>query len=210
MFVVMLVITLLTGVGLFATQASSLATRASGYNKQMTQTHYLTEFALQTTIAELSTDKRSAYLKTMAQVPDASCVAVLNKANNTPVTNRTCYRFGYTDLEAAIPVANNKLLVAPAVGASGSLGFVDPNGKVLTEGDFLVEMTDLGPYSPPVAGNDLTSGSVNMQYYSVTLNATGQVRPKSAAANSVDANAGRGASLETSRAHIVIGPLPKF
>lgn len=204
--IVVLVITMLMGIGAFAARSAMLATSASGYERQMTQTHYLTEYAVLSTTSELSSDRREAYIKLMAQKPDPSCTSVKRLSNGTWVTNRTCYRFGYLDLQNILKLqpGNNELLLPPAGNAPGSLG------PVRLDASFIVEMTDLGPATPPVAGTDLTSsGAASVQYVSVTLNATGQVRPYAVSPN-VDVAAGRSASVELSRAHLVVGPLPKL
>lgn len=206
-FIVVLVLTMLTGIGLFAARSAMLATEASGYERQMTQTHYLTEYAVLSATSELSSTRREAYVKLMATQPDPNCTSVKRISDNNWVTNRTCYRFGYKDLENVLKLqpGNNSFLIAPTPPTTpGSLG------QTLLDPDFVVEMTDLGPATPPVAGTDLTSsGAANVQFVSVTLNATGQIRPYAVGPN-VDLAAGRSASVELSRAHLVVGPLPKL
>ncbi len=53
-FVVVSVITLLTSVGLFAVRNSTLSNKASGYNRQLMQTHYVTDLAVVTTVSRIS------------------------------------------------------------------------------------------------------------------------------------------------------------
>ncbi len=53
LFIVVMVITLLTGVGLFAMRSASLSNLAAGYNRQGTQTLYLSEFGTRSAAAEL-------------------------------------------------------------------------------------------------------------------------------------------------------------
>src|ERR1700720_2843853 len=74
-FVVLLVIVMLTGIGVFATRAAALATQASGFERQMTQTHYLTEYAVLVTAAELSSPRMDAYIIAMAKNGPGSDVA---------------------------------------------------------------------------------------------------------------------------------------
>src|SRR5690606_38428134 len=52
LFVVVMVITLLTAVGLFAMRSASLSNLAAGYNRQGTQTLYLSEFGTRSAAAE--------------------------------------------------------------------------------------------------------------------------------------------------------------
>ncbi len=199
--IVVLVIAMLTTIGLFAARSASLSTAASGHTRQMTQTHYVTEYAMLGTMAELSTEKREAYVKMMTKsTSNADCAALVNEA----VSNRTCYKFGFEDLEAQAGAD----FFEPGSGTTpGSLG------AGLVEPDFAVEMTDLGPATPPVAGTDLTSaGAAKISYMSVTLTATGQVRPipTNGDPTTIDTVSATSASLEASRAHLIVGPLPQF
>jgi hypothetical protein len=212
-FIVLLVVIMLTGIGVFATRAASLATLSSGFDRQMTQTHYITEYAVLTTTAELSTPRRDIYIRQMAKQPDMQCTSVVNTSTGTAVrvSNATCYRFFYGDLENAMKsnageglnVLVNPYSATPTV-QGGGLGFAP------LQADFVIEMSDLGPSTPPIAGNDLTSaGAVNLQYMTVTLNTTGQVRPLTTG-TTVDPVRGKSASIEVSRAHLVVGPISKL
>lgn len=197
MVVVILVVTMLMGIGMFAARSATLATSASGYNRQMTQTHYWTEFALLTATAELSTLRKGAYVTMMQQKPATDCASAKNLTTNTFVNNYTCYVFGYADLDLALKnEGSNSLILNPSGTTPGSLG------KKLLDARFEVEMTDLGPAMPPVDGQDLTGGGA-LQYRSVTLNANGQIRLPTAAGSPASA------STELARARLIIGPLAK-
>jgi hypothetical protein len=196
MLVVILVVTMLMGVGMFAARSATLATSASGYNRQMTQTHYWTEFAMLTATAELSTLRKGAYVTLMQQKP-ADCDSAKNLGANTVVSNYTCYIFGYSDLELSLAnEGSNTLIINPSGTTPGSLG------RSQLDARFEVEMTDLGPAMPPVDGQDLTGGGA-LQYRSVTLNANGQIRLPTAAGSPASA------STELARARLIIGPLAK-
>ena len=197
-FVVVLVLVMLTGLGMFAARSASLATSASGYERQMTQTHYIAEYALLATAAELSTGRLDSYINQIKQVPDpAGCTAQAN------VKNKTCYRFGYSDLESRLP-APSKFLVPYDAGnkTPSSLGQAD------LDANFIIEMTDFGP-GPPVAGMDQsTSGAAKFVFKDVTLTITGEVRPRPADPTLVDTRYATSASFESTRAHLLLGPVP--
>ena len=197
-FVVVLVITLVSALGLFAMRSATLATLASGYGRQMTQTHYVTELALGLTVTELGGDMRQAYAEQLWSGKYTS-----ECAGAATLTNSTCFPLYYVDLEARVATHNSLAkLLEPAVGATpGSLG------PVPLEGDFRVEVSDIHEASPPMAGMDLTGMSASPRYYAVTLTAAGQVRPQPEVANQLDAPASAAAGIEGARAHIVVGPL---
>jgi hypothetical protein len=204
-FMVVMMITMLMGIGLFAARSATLSTAASGFERQMTQTHYVTQYGILSTAAELSSSRRAAYIKQMSASPDAACSSGVLAAK---VSNYTCYRFGYADLQQMMQVGNaGQTFIVPANTSAktpGSLGVAD------LEADWLVEMSDLAPATPPVPGMDLTSaGAANIRYMVVTLTATGQVRPRSSGATATLPSAIT-ASIETTRAHLVVGPMPKL
>lgn len=206
--VVVLLISLLMGIGMFAARSASLATAASGYDRQQTQTHYFTNYAVSLAANELSTDRASAYVTQMAHSPDVSCRAISTDPSNPSaarVSNGTCYRFGYEDVGKVLGLAN---LVEPAVAPAPGVAPVPGSlGRAQLKPDFVIEMTDLAPASPPVPGSDLSSsGAASVTYMTVTLNASGRIQPQ----NTGTVRAGQSAGAEQSRAHLVIGPLPKL
>ena len=197
---VVLIMTMLMGIGLFAARSAVLATAASGYERQATQTHYVAQYAVVATTGELSSPRAGSYIKLMALQPDPLCDQgwyLTGNAGAVSVPNFTCYRFGIADLQAMVGVAR-PFFPSQALDQATKL-----------DGDFIVEMSDL-TRSTPVAGMDLTSaGASNLEFVDVTLSATGEVHPKNTGA-AVQTAAGTAASLESNRAHIVVGPMPKL
>lgn len=197
LFIVVLVITLLTGIGLFAARSSSLATSAAGFGRQMTQTHYVTDFAMQTVIQELSTGNASAHLSHATLTPDTGCTS-LN--NGYVVNNATCVRFTMGSLQLLQNPLPGTFFQQTLGATPGSFGVGD------IDADFLVELTDVGPAAPPVAGSDLsTPNALAPQFWTVTLTATSVVRPRFVGAITQEAQ--NSSSVETQRAHVVVGPL---
>jgi hypothetical protein len=197
---VVLIMTMLMGIGLFAARSAVLATSASGYERQAMQTHYVAQYAVVATTGELSSPRAGSYVKLMALQPDPLCDQgwyATGNMGSPAVPNFTCYRFGTADLQAMVGAAR-QFFPAQSLDQATKL-----------DGDFLVEMSDL-TRSTPVAGMDLTSaGASNLEFVEVTLSATGEVHPKQAG-TTVGTMAGTAASLESNRAHIVVGPMPKL
>jgi len=203
-FVVVMVLTMLTAIGVFAMRAASMANLSSGYDRQNTQNHYVGEFGLLTAVAELSTTKRSAYVQKMSQGVE-KCTATKG-VTSLSTTGVPCYHLYANDVSKA--VASNfsgRPLFEPPSG-TGSALVPGSLGPVALDGDFVVEMTDPGPVGLPVAGTDVGGSAAKFRYLQVTLTSVGQVRP---AGDPAACTAGAVvAGNEVGRAFVVIGPLP--
>ncbi len=202
-FVVVMVLTMLTAIGIFAMRAASMANLSSGYDRQNTQNHYVGEYGLLSAVAELSTTKRSAYVEKMGKGIE-TCAATKGVASLG--TGVPCYHLYANDVAKAVSGNfSGRLLFEPPSG-SGSALVPGSLGPVPLDGDFVVEMTDPGPVGLPVAGTDVGGSAAKFRYLQVTLTSIGQVRP---AGDPAVCNAGAVvAGNEAGRAFVVIGPLP--
>lgn len=196
-FVVLLVIALLSALGLFAIRSASLVNQATGYNRQMTQVHYVTDYAVAMMVTDL-TVRPGDIVRNITSGSQTDC------AVHALVPNATCGRFAMPEMQSLVASFNNGFqVVEPAAPpAAGSLG-VTP-----LEADMVTEVTDLRPAWPPVAGTAL-AGNVGskLAYYSVTLSSVGQVRPQAMNANQCDVVSASAAGVEASRARMTVGPL---
>ena len=192
----MLVITLLTGLGLFAVRSASLANMSSGFSRQLSQTHYVTDYAIAVMVAELSRNATTHAIN-LTSGNDTGCVGY------SQLTKPTCARYGYEDLQQRTQASNASLLLLdpPQLNGNqpGSLGPSD------VEGDMRIEVTDFHPVWPPLKGNNVNG---HMGYAMVTISATGMVRPKQTNAGTWDTKAATAAGVEQARAHVIIGPVP--
>lgn len=183
-FIVVLVITMLTAIGVYAARSTSLTTGASGHARQMTQTHYLTEYGMTLALASLSADLAPT-VKRMQEQPDMGCFAMTGAAFGR------CLRLYPPSLEARL-APGDKLIVAPAPNQPGSLG------RAALDPTFSIELTG-GSDTSPAAGFDLSPTSPSpFRFFSITLTGTGHIRATGATTWS---------STETARAHITVGPL---
>jgi len=189
-FVVVMAITLLTAVGLFAAHSATLVDQASGYARLARQTQYLAEYGTLTTASELGTLAGKTYSDLIYQ-GGSRCRANASLAAGTP-----CYKFDKTFLNARTTAfGNQSILSAPASGIPGSFG---QNAQIV--GDFTVELTDPGPVGQPVVGAQVGVGT----YIKVTSTSTAQIRSSDAAcANDVTTTLGQ----QSLRAHLLIGPI---
>lgn len=217
--VVVLVIMMLTGIGIFSTRAASLATAAAGSMRQMSQTHYVTEYAMQSAFAEFSSARQQGYMQLLSNSSTGNNQGNSECSNLVNVPNRTCLKLTKADLEKILRDQNaSAQFLVNAVGTTpGSLGG-GSEGKISNIANFAIEITDLSPVASPVAGSDVAgSGGAAMSFYMVTLSATGLVVPnplvgsvddKNAFKNLNDKAGALAASQELSRAHVIVGPLP--
>ncbi|AUX21344.1 hypothetical protein SOCEGT47_018260 [Sorangium cellulosum] len=174
-FIVVLVITMLTAIGLFAARAATLSTVASGHERQMTQTQYLTEYALSLALAEL---ERAGSLNEVDAAVFHSRLAGSPPQCSTPSLDSAPYCFSFLP-----PTLDNKateeLLDPPAPGdastpaAPGSLGHADIGWS------FRVELADkTNAMTSPPGMPESPDGGPTIKYCTVTLNARGLLWPK--------------------------------
>lgn len=204
-FIVVMVVTLLTAVGVFAIRSASLVDVASGYNRQSLQTEYVTDYGVLLTTHELSTQAASAYTN-VAQSGTDDCLAT-SEVNTSVVGSPFCYAFQSEELGQRFDSSAG--LFEESDGLPGTI--IDPVGDDPDDADnlearFVVEMTEAFQ-TGNVRGADLTSNQlVPVQ---VTLTARGFVNPpRSDAAVCVDAAAAGG--IQEVRSHVVLPAVPRF
>jgi hypothetical protein len=203
-FIVVLVLTMLTGIGVFAIRAATLSEAASGYDRQNTQNHYVGEYGLLGAVSELSSPRRDWYYKQMKKGGEP-CIATKGILTTGTGVSVPCFPIQASDVQAGVfSNFSGRPLFEPATTSSGTVtpGSLGPAGL---DGDFRVEMSDPGPVGMPVAGTDV-GGTSAWRYYQVTLTSVGQVRPAGNSAVCAVTNAGV-AGNETGRAFVVMGPL---
>ncbi len=195
-FVVVLVITLLTALGTFAVKNATLSNKASGYNRQLTQTHYVTDLAVVATVADLKVSLHEAH-HILENRPPASgqtqCEAGPDQAHPK------CMMLSFDDITA---LASTALFALPTAADHGSLG---PGG--LTP-NLWVEITDPYDVAPP-SGFQVAGGSEDTQqqiFSVVTVSVTGLVQPQPSA-GTFDTASALAAGFERQRARVRMGPL---
>jgi hypothetical protein len=201
-FVVVLVISLLTALGLFAVKSSTLSNRVSGYNRQLVQTHYVTELGVVATAGDLKTSLHNTFYLLKKRIPDPmSGDAVCEAFQHQQFPN--CVLMSYDDLQyqASVP-----LFSPQSTGVHGSLG-PEP-----VDTDMRVEITDPVEMDAP-GGFQVGGGSEDTQgqrFAMLTVTVTGVVMPPSGLAPGSDnftQATTTAAGIERQRAHVKIGPL---
>lgn len=194
MFVVVMAITLLTAVGLFAAHSATLVDQAAGYERVARQTQQLAEYGTQAITAELGSGTAEAHIGALNAF-EGGCYA------NAGRTDARCHTRSFADLNERTQQLSEESLTTDATGSTPNrLG----NGEV--EATFKVELTDPSE-NVRVAGNDYGSGApgTKFRYVQVTATTFAQVLPAGAGAcvDGVSTLTGQ----QGMRAQLVVGPV---
>lgn len=180
-FVVVLVITLLTGVGLFAARMTSSVDTATGYARQAVQAQGLTLYAGQLA-ANILVDQASVIKDAMETSASGGLGATC--PTNHGITNAYCAFRSNTELMALAEPYTPKqtLLIAQAQDKHGSLGPMHGLTTIAgVEGSMQIEFIDVAR-AIPKAGASMGSATQTSEVpYEFGLNAWSQIRPAIAA-----------------------------
>jgi Tfp pilus assembly protein PilX len=184
LFVVVLAITLLTGVGLYSLHSSALVARASGNLREARQATYLAELATLAMLSDAAQSDPSVVVKD-AKNPDSKYPCKNNLG--TPTSGRR------------LPSCGKKQTFAPATGAT--LVAADTFGPYSDiAGNTNVEITDIAD-GPPAVGF-----SSEMMFYYAKFTTTAMLE-RSGAGNACIANMKPISGQHVTRAHVVLGPM---
>jgi hypothetical protein len=187
LFVVVLAITLLTGVGLYSLHSSALVARASGNQREARQTAYLAELG---TLAMLSdTSQDPALYVTRARDARYPCKNNVGYETATAIPP-SCFKKSSADYTIPTGAA---LMSADSFGAYSDIA-----------GRFHTELTDVGPGAWAIAGQQMSQDG--FQFYQGKLTTIAQIERAGAGGVCV-ANMMPIAGQHVTRAHVVMGPL---
>lgn len=202
-FVVVLALTLVTGLGVWSMRTTSLVDQASGFARAASQSQYLAEMGLHTTGAVLSLEGQASTADRIARgkvagVPPDECQGAR--------VREYCRVFEVSDINAV--TNDNTLAGSPGAGrpvfddmAGGSFNPVRSAAVTsLLQGHFRVEMTDA--QEAYMAGTEVGKSG----YKRVALTSRGVLRPSPKSSAGVTASENRSAVQLGLRAHILIGP----
>jgi hypothetical protein len=190
MFLVTMTLAVLASVGLYALAAATSEVQASGSERQATQTHYLSEYAVVAGMQLMTAGRAQSYLNVMTVNPDTGCMSLPQVTATTQPDNI---------LRACTHVVDTEL--AKSDGWTGSI-YVDAGAPAAPTPQFLVEFTGLSKASsPPRYALDLHICFVGMtaSAYGTTL------PPNEGVIGSSPTFFGEG--IEAQRARIVAGPV---
>lgn len=197
LFVVILVMTLLLGIGAFAARSAQLATASSGYARQQTQARYVGEYALMLATTLLSGGGGQSYLRAVGNPPATD---LCDGQTATAMNMRTCYKMFYSDLQTMVGGQGFSLCQPGSAAFPGSLGMAN------AECNFKLELTDKMQGMTP-SGFDTGQGKP-LKFFYVTATVIGQVRLTPVAPGALDAASAQSTSMQTLRSRILAGPYP--
>lgn len=208
-FIVVMVLTLLTAMGVFAVRSASLADQAAGYEREGAQAALIAQYGITATAAYMATGVSGAILNRLelskTELNPPICESnFLSASAQATVPRPACYRIDMSDLQRSFTISSSESVFAPAnlpasstiAGSTSSL-----NANETTNATFVVEITDAAKTGVPNAGSGTTSTPVRM-----TLTAIAQVRPAAACAAGASAPA---AGQQAMRAMITAESMPQ-
>ena len=191
-FIVVMVLTLLTAVGIFAVRSASMADVAAGFDREGAQASLIAEYSVTASAAYLGTGLASTIVTTMSSSPpgynppfcESNGTASPTAPAPSPLQPRwpaPCFKIDdQVNLAPSFLAASNETLFAPTNNTTTTYPNYPTSTSSLnvneaTDARFVVEMTGGIPTGiPPVGGAGPT--------YLVTLTAVAQVRPVAACA----------------------------
>lgn len=185
-FIVVMVLSLLTAVGLFAVRSASLADLAAGYDREGAQAALVAEYAITASAAYLGNDPSTVLLGYKASIDRSAQPCQSNAipgAFPSPAPRPGCYRLELAELQTSFGRMSNETVFAPANLAGGKSGSTSSlNINETTNATFVVEVTDAAKTGVPAVGDDAKVSTIMM-----TLTAISQVRPTAACADTASA-----------------------
>jgi hypothetical protein len=189
-FIVVMVLTLLTAVGIFAVRSASMADAAAGFDREGAQASLIAEYGISATSAYLGTGIASAIIGNMAKPPLGFITPFCESNGRAPPPAAppspdpgppSCFRVDdQNNLAPSFAAASNGTVFAPSNAASPAFpsSTSSLNVNETTDAKFIVEVTDARSSGMPPTGSSLNTQVM----YLVTLTAVAQVRPVTACA----------------------------
>jgi len=202
LFVVVLAVTMLTGIGLYTVRSAALLARAAGNERQATQTEYLAQIGALASLSQLSTAP-AAYIGQAIHGSRSENYLVddcrMNLGLDTSkFTAPPCYEFSSSRFTL---LTGNPLFDGDSFGTA-----IDPStGLAAINGNFLTEMTDVARALGPIAGMDVVNRNA-FTYYEAKLTTIAQLQPAAVTTACVQ-NVMQVAGQHLTRAHVLVGPV---
>jgi hypothetical protein len=184
-FMVVMVLTLVSAIGVFSMRSASLVDVATGFNRQSVQAGFMAEYAARAAASYIGENEGLVDSQTRV----AGCATALQLADALA----PC-----TVLKTSLLAERYDPSSALHEGLSGSLSM--PDDPTPIQAEFVTELTEPGPANAIAA-----PGFVSGQFKQLTLTSIARVYPTDASSTDVCSTGSRGAvSQQTVRAHVTI------
>jgi len=192
LFVVVLALTMLTGIGLYTVHSTTLIARASGNERQAMQTEYLAQLGTLATLSQFSTAPAVYVPYALRGADDCRMNQGLT---TTSITPPSCFEL------------SNDQMTPPGGALFETDSFSNP-GAYLPDvtGHFLSETTDVAPTLGPIAGMDAVSKGA-FRLYQAKITTISQLQPATATPNACVEGVMQVAGQHMTRAHVIVGPI---
>ncbi|MES1176715.1 MAG: pilus assembly PilX N-terminal domain-containing protein [Myxococcales bacterium] len=183
-FMVVMVLTILTAIGIVAVRATSLADAAAGYDREGAQAALIAQYGITATTAYMATNRGGTILNQFAlsetQATPPVCEAnVIANPGASPLPHPGCYRFQMSELQTSFTQESSETVFAPGNLPSAPAGSTSSlTSSENTNALFVVELTEGAKTGVPKEGRSTNDTSVML-----TMTAIAQVRPVAAAAS---------------------------
>ena len=176
-FIVVMVLTLLTGMGLFAVRSASLADMAAGYDREGAQASLIAQYAVTATAAYMATGVSGAIMDRLELSKTESTPPIcesnfLSPAAQAATPRAPCYRLNMSGIQQSFTLSSNETVFAAPnlTSSSGITGSTSSlNANETTNANFVVEITEAAKTGVPNPGGAMT--------VMMTLTAIAQVTP---------------------------------
>ena len=188
-FIVAMTLALLALMGVYAVSGAASEVRSSGYVRQATQAHYLSEYAMGAMANHINSSNADYMVNSllMGKTPPADCISVPQAGGSAIAL--ACWRFSQEEIERGWRATGAS--AGPPVLTQYGLG---QPGVSTMEGTVVAEFSNPVLTQPP-PGYDLNLG---LSFARVTVTTGGSVNPVGNTANR---------TLEIGRARMIIGPV---
>lgn len=186
-FLVVLVLTIVAGIGVFSMRSAGLVDLATGYSRQSVQTTFVADYAARAAATYL--EANPTLVSSTTRIP--GCASVLT----TYDTDAPCMVFKTSLLAESLDET------APRNFADGVNGLLALPGELTgIDAEFVTEMTE-----PTMANITASPGFTSGLFKQVTFTSIARVFPTAGANTTVCSPSARGAvSQQTVRAHVIV------
>ena len=191
LFVVVLAVTLLTGVGLYTVHSSALSERAAGGGRQALQARGVTEIHAIAALTKFRLEVESDIMVANDSINPNAPVMKVPCESNMGLTGIRCRALEPQDLA---PPTGAALLAPDSLGPLGT-----------ASGVARIDLTDLYPADIPTPGNPEGEDSTKM--YTGTMTVIGQLNPAGTGTAACVENMMQVTGQHIIRAHLLLGPI---